>query len=344
MNKINSVIVGFGSIGKKHLEQHLRFSDHISIVDPRKIPQSEIIEAQKMASIECYANISKIPKNIKFEYATISNWGPDHLATIKLLSNIGIHKFILEKPAVDSLKEIEQLRRLRDSNGLKILSHFQLSSSKIIELISCLQSNLFIGKPKLIVVSGGVKCLATVGIHYVDLANILFKNRPVKVNANLNNDFINPRNAKFLYLDGSINYEYPGKEYLSLNFSNQSHISDQLMIYFESYLAKVENNEIIVSKIPDSIDLTRKTKTSTPEELVLRDHIYPAQSGNYGSNRIYDCLMASLNLKCPDVVNDFGSTEDILIALISNKLAKVINYESLDQIPIELRSLKWKIS
>lgn len=342
MNKINSVIVGFGSIGKKHLEQHLRYSTQISIVDPRKIAPNEISEAQKIANVECYSKISEIPKNIKFEYATIANWGPDHLATIKSLLNIGIHKYILEKPAVDSLEEIEQLRSIRDTHSLKILSHFQLSSSKIVELINWLQDNLSIGKPKLIVASGGVKCLATVGIHYVDLANILFENRPIKVSANLNNDFINPRNLKFLYLDGSINYEYPRKEYLSLNFSNQSHISDQLMIYFESYLAKVENNEIIVSKIPESIDLTRRTKTSIPEKLILKEDIYPMHSENYGSYRIYESLVTSLNQK--HLLNDFGSTEDILLALVSSELAKVIDYKSLDKIPTALRLLKWGIS
>ena len=90
----------------------------------------------------------------------------------------------------------------------------------LLEILN-LQSNLFIGKPKLIVVSGGVKCLATVGIHYVDLANILFKNRPVKVNANLNNDFINPRNASLSFYEGVFSFSYPGNRILSITYSNK---------------------------------------------------------------------------------------------------------------------------
>ena len=104
------LLIGYGSIGKRHFEKIIPLAETIYIVDPLK-PQENFSDSAKFNWID---NISKVPNQyfLEDDIAIVANWGPDHFSTVKKLIEINCKKIVLEKPMVCSIKELERLSNL----------------------------------------------------------------------------------------------------------------------------------------------------------------------------------------------------------------------------------------
>jgi len=77
------IIVGVGSIGKKHLEISLRFSQDIYVIDPSSQVNDYIKNHPSKSKIKIMHDIEDFKKPVQESLVVISNWGPDHFRTFK---------------------------------------------------------------------------------------------------------------------------------------------------------------------------------------------------------------------------------------------------------------------
>ena len=118
----NTIIIGHGSIGKKHAMKLSYLSKNMQIIDPiiqifdYSIPTNQI------------DSILLLPKSDSLnDLVVISNWGPDHYDTIEFVIKKGYKQIIIEKPMVCSIDELNNLERLTKENNIKIAVNRQLS-------------------------------------------------------------------------------------------------------------------------------------------------------------------------------------------------------------------------
>ena len=104
MTKI--VIVGYGSIGKRHLENFLRFKDTELIVYTKR----NDLESLKRKGVKISDSLTDCLKE-KPKIGVIANETSLHIPTAIKLANEGLDLF-LEKPLSNSLKNAEKLRAI----------------------------------------------------------------------------------------------------------------------------------------------------------------------------------------------------------------------------------------
>ena len=101
------VVIGYGSIGKRHVAALIDKSQEIWIVDPRDISNEvppNVISTDSLKSVRFTPD--------KESLAVVANWGPDHITTVESLAKNGFRNIILEKPMVTSLRALEFLSEL----------------------------------------------------------------------------------------------------------------------------------------------------------------------------------------------------------------------------------------
>jgi len=340
----SALLVGAGSIGKRHLEIISERFHSIVVIDP----DIEIYKyLSKMPYFDRVEYLSKLPqlKNLsRIDLAVISNWGPDHYEVFTKLAESGIKNFIIEKPLTDSFYELNQMKQLMESMKLNVRTNLPILYSDIPEKLLKFEKTYGIGAPRSIIIYGGAKCIATIGIHYVALANYLFKNRPSAVSAVLRSHEINPRNKNLVYLEGGAQWIYPNDQYLSLNFSNTSQLDFKCIIVYSNAEITIHNQNLVLKKISnqDLQTLNKPTRTASASETVLEISINSQEDFMKSINNVFDSLAKTE----PSIESELGfaATYDLLSALASSELQRVI------KLPLENDSLeflyqkKWRIS
>ena len=229
-----ALVVGYGSIGKRHVTQLETISKKILIVDPQNLQHGIPSNSKSVQTLE-QVPLNRSGKSV----AVISNWGPSHLKTLTELAEMGFRNLILEKPMTTSLEELFELRKIKEIFGLNILVNQGWNYSDFYSLISTLQNTYSLGSPIAIWSVGGARCISTAGSHIVHLATRLFDSPALSFTASLNFQRINPRSDSLDYVDGTASIEYGTGEKLGLNFTNQSSLEGMTFIYWRNHVAEV---------------------------------------------------------------------------------------------------------
>jgi predicted dehydrogenase len=336
------LLIGHGSIGKFHLEKLVGLVESVDVIEPLSKNQTMTGAIKHACIINFYDNLSSLPSNKLYSFAVIANWGPDHVSTILRLFKSGITKFLVEKPLCDSLSDLRMIEELVSTNQIELISHYQWSYSYLPELISKMASEHVLGKTISMVVNGGAKCLVTNGIHYLALAEVIFKHNPIASSIIYDNDEINPRNKKFVFLEGNATWKYPNSNYLSINFFNKSHVSLICIINFEFGYAIIQNDEIRIYSIPlySRLQMTSPTRTGNASDLIYEGPAFSYPDGSDGSDLIYSKLFKGLTSE--DSAHGIRVIKDFILTLEKNGNSEInrdlsaVTYERLDR--------KWNLS
>lgn len=343
MNKI-ALLIGAGSVGKKHLTILSEQFQKIFVVDPDQNIKI-YIEKLRASSIITYLpnlesnNFSEVPY-----LAIIANWGPDHFKYIKQLSDLGVKNFIIEKPVADSFFELDQIKKIKVENNLNIKTNLSLLYSNLPKLLNKLQMEHLLGEPLGLYVNGGAKCISTIGIHWLGLTNSIFHSRPKYVNATLKSENINPRNKNLVYLEGTAVWSYERDRYLVVSFINSSHIEMKCSILYENARIDIEGEILTLKKISksDLLKLDKQTKTAIPAELVFRENAFSGSNIRNAFDVIYEEVMnPSIN---QTLDQGLEVTSDLLAALFASETGArkdlPLNFQDFQDIYIK----KWNIS
>ncbi len=340
---VKAILVGLGSIGKTHLKVMSALNlEHLIVVD---IDQKRRVELEGYLNpVSFFESLPEVKEQNGNRFAVIANWGPDHFSFVSRLMDSGIRNFIVEKPLVSRLKDVEHLRKLLSKNRIKIASCFPLNHTHLIDRIQGLATQDKLGSLVAINVTGGAKCLVTNGIHYLALANRLFSNPPNSVFAGVKNDKINPRNKKLLFAGGSAHWEFPGQRYLSIAFSNESH--NQLVAVLEFSFGRIllEGNRAAVYLISkeDRSTCIKPTQTRYPKYSDADSFDVSDNEPDLGIKNIYSYFLDQK--EAVKLETGLAECEAIIAMLISHEMGRRVSLPLAKSIKLKYFSREWNIS
>lgn len=314
-----ALLVGLGSIGKTHLSYLTKNYRIIHVVDNNQEVFKNL--TPELAKIKCYTNIEEfLSRSVTPDLVVIANWGPDHFYYFQIFEELGVKKFIIEKPLVSKFQDLEKIKTSREENDLTIYMNTPWVYSTIKTQIIELQQKYNLGKICNLSTVGGAKCLVTNGIHYLALAIDLFGESPKYISGKCQSQSINPRSRDFVFLEGNFMFEFSDFKFLNINFSNSSKMQAQLMITFENGYGVLEGDRLSVrvnnSAQPEQD--TSPTKTYYPRDLVYDKNPFIDNDDKDGIHEIYRRL--SKVAESDGFENALSTMKSIFIALISNEI------------------------
>ena len=342
MENQEAILVGVGSVGKTHLRHLIYRFKKLTLIDPKIEEIKKDIEQQKSTVIEFKTSIQEISNVEKPTLVVIATWGPNHFEVFEYFTKLGVKTFLIEKPLADSLKELNQMKKLQKTHKLHIITHIPILNAKFTKYLEMNQKTL--GNAVAINIFGGAKCIATNGIHYIALANKLFLNRPIEVGGYMHSDPINPREINLKFYEGCVFWRYPGMKNLCINFSNASQVNLKIEILYKYAKAEIYDNTFRVSKLTDKeINILKKpSSTRYPTEIIFEGEAYEDKVEGDHTAEIYNVLQAENTNRIFDY--GFGATEDLICGIIANHKGKRINLPLSNTTKFFYLNEKWKIS
>lgn len=331
-NKV--VIIGYGSIGRKHAHFLEPLCKTLILVDPNFAKSNAINGTTPFQNVETYGDISQVPYNFEFnDVIIIANWGPDHLSTLESVAHKGANQIVLEKPCADSLQELDEIWQLNKNYKLKIAVNQGWYYTNLGSRINKLSTSLELGQVFSIWISGGARCLSTAGSHWVNLTNQIFNSNPLEINGHGSTQYINPRGTHLAYVEGVFSYLYPNNKRLSISLTNLSSISGKIYILWKNAAGTLDEEDIVIKKRKSGEVMSQTTRYGQPSETVFNGLVpfeslnsYTQMQGLYDSFKNLSPDGHSKNLK-----RHLDSTRTILLSLVSSESRKIIEFKS----PIE---------
>ena len=319
-----ALLVGCGSIGKKHLQELLSVFDSLAVVDINEeaLTWAKSEGAGRVSTFTSLNDLSGEIANSPFDIAVVANWGPDHVKTIRELLRLGQRNFVAEKPLADSIADVRAIgEEVRDVGGklwINLTRRFSGLQAGIEKIAA--QHNL--GKLQSINVVGGARCFATNGIHYLDFANIMFGERAETVMADLATQNINPRHESFAFYEGTAVYKYSDCRRFTISLNNASSINEYAQLLWCDAEGVLSPNGDFVLRLRDAAEIEKYpsiTRTGNAVHEVFRGNLWLNESGLTGMAALYQAVLAgddSANGSAPDPA---FTAEDLLAALISSE-------------------------
>ncbi len=141
------LVVGYGSIGRRHVSNLLKLNNITKIVVFTKAKQKEAGCFDKR--IQFVDSLRYFPEDVsvdeKFEFAIIANETYKHIDTAVTLAKKGIHLFI-EKPLSHNLDRVETLMEIVEEQKLKVFIAYNLRFMGAIQKIKQELEDETIGK------------------------------------------------------------------------------------------------------------------------------------------------------------------------------------------------------
>jgi len=233
----NALIIGYGSIGKKHAAHLIKYFKKVFIYDPLKT-----VDEFYFTRFEFVSNLTRLAFHPDSQdIAVIANWGPDHLGSFEICLGLGFKNFVLEKPLTSSLTDLIKLRTLIKTRNVNVLVNQGWESEKLGIRIRKLGFNLDLGEPVAMFVSGGARCISTAGSHNIHLALGVFDSVPIEMMGHLKDDRINPRNSELAYYEGTYSIIFEQGQRLSMSYSNKSSVQGRVEIYWRDAYGELIN-------------------------------------------------------------------------------------------------------
>jgi hypothetical protein len=269
----NGIVIGCGSIGEKHAQYLGNICNDLILVDPKFKKTSNTI---KTSNVNSYTQTSISDVKINFnaeDIAVVSNWGPTHFKTIKEIVSKGIKKIVLEKPCVDSLEEIDQLRNFALKYQLQISVNQGWFYEDLAQKILSTSNKMNLGKVVAIWITGGARCLSTAGSHWVSLVNQIYESDPVYLVSDASSHLINPRSSNLSYIDGVFSFMYSENRRLGINLSNFSSIEGRFEIYWRDAIGELSSENLKIFARSKSLKSDKITFYGQASELIFDENI-----------------------------------------------------------------------
>lgn len=315
-----ALLVGCGSIGIAHLEQLVQRYNQIVVVDPN--PQS-LSRAEQVIAAAPRDTVAGLLPDLETVFdaggvspdtvAVVANWGPDHLKTMSALFDAGVRTVLLEKPVADSVDDARGARTIARDVGANLWVNFTRRFSGFPEHVDSLSQEFDLGPVQTFTVVGGARCLATMGIHFLDLAQVIFGSRPSEVVADVTAAPLNPRSPDLLYYEGVMSYTFSEGKRFSCIYSNHVGLREVATLHWRDAVGTYSaNGRFEVAKRPDkeselSIPITRATSATQP---IFEGPVNLRFDGRTGLQFVHDGLAEGL----PGY--DGGETTEMLLAAL----------------------------
>jgi len=342
----SAIVIGVGSVGKKHALKLAKLFEKLYIIDPSENSlnwcyqniDSDIMLFQSFHEV----NFETI-QNIDNSIGIISNWGVDHYDAFFNLTKNKINKIYIEKPFSHSLKKIDEISKFVEANNIKLVSGFQLRHSALAEKIKNICINNLGGNPVLVTVGGGANCIVTNGIHFLDLACSIFDQEPDNVFAKLGKDNINPRGNHLGFWGGFVSFGF-NKNRLDISMSNESSMGLTCKVYSKNGYLTIVNKG---SKVQIDVFERNKREIEDDSRITRTGEGFKCNHSKNQSHDLtnaFDDMISSLfddNI-IHNIQRETAATRGILSALISSESGNLL------ELPLNLKNKyfekEWPVS
>lgn len=340
-----ALLVGCGSIGKKHLQELLPVFDSVTVVD---INNEALEWAKNEGAADTHNFLEAVESEIAsapFDIAVVANWGPDHVKTIRQLLSYGQKNFVAEKPLADSIDDVRAIGAEVRGAGGKLWINLTRRFSGLQSGINGVAAEYQLGELVAINVIGGARCFATNGIHYLDFANFMFGSRPLSVMADLDTQNINPRHEDLAFYEGTAVYTYSNRRRFSIALSNQSSVNEYAQLLWRDAEGVLSPNGDFVLRLRNQAEIDQYpsiTRTGNAVNEIFRGNFWLNQNGLTGMAALYQTVLSGDDSAHGSAPDPAFTAEDLLAALISSEKGARLN------IPVEVSAAEgarhWSIS
>jgi predicted dehydrogenase len=228
------VVVGAGSIGRRHAQALARRCERMIVIDP-SADARRWVEAHVSAPITTAAALEPALEGVTSEasqaIAVIANWGPDHAETFHTMVDAGFTRLLCEKPLAHSPQAAWQIAQRAEREGLRLTFGMYLHYAGLPAFLTSELAEHAGGDAVMVSVHGGAQCLVTNGIHFLDLACGLFGEEPRAVWAEAVDGRINPRSPDLGFWAGTAVWSFSNGRSASISLSNHSSVSSAMHVY-----------------------------------------------------------------------------------------------------------------
>lgn len=326
------LIIGLGSVGKRHVDAATQLGYKVVGVDPKPLQYL----SEEVKGIELHPELTGL-RGRRFQYCVIANWGPDHVTSLFEIHELDLtSKFIIEKPLCGSFKDLRELQNLISQGAVEFTLSFP---RRYVDFNQHLEEATE-GGPTSISVWGGAQCISTNGSHWLDVAIGLF-GFPKSVIANLASQQINPRSADLDFFEGSATYQFSGGKKLDLSFDNKSWVSSTARFLFRNgFLEIKDGSDFYIEKVADAlIEGTAVTRTKSPSNV-------QKQEINFSWDEAFVAMHQRISEKDvtqDEMQHDLNVAGWLLMAFQSSSMGRLMGEESLKQSVAESVA-GWRIS
>lgn len=274
----DGVVVGYGSIGRRHAPILAERVPRFAIVDQgetaRTQAQADLPQATVVANL---ADLDRVGWNWANSCVVIATWGPSHAGLFHELADRGVKRILCEKPMAHSWMAAQQMVERAEREQIRLGVNHQHRYSGLIPAIQQLAEQFELGEPVLMTVEGGAKCLVTTGIHYLDLAAAFLGGDPTGVISTARGERINPRDSSLDFFGGTAVWSYPKERELVISFSNHSSVVSPALLYYRDAVIEFDQRDRVVVRRRPREDVQKFpaiTRCGVPNQ-VLYDAVPP---------------------------------------------------------------------
>lgn len=231
-NEYTGLLVGAGSIGKRHGRLLSERYGRVVVVDPDPRTHEWVVgnlggHVQIVSTLDEGLAAIGSQKSI----AVIATIGPLHHAQVARVVDHGIRHVYCEKPLATSIADGYSLAELAASSETRLTVGIQRRFNGLARRIREFAVANLGGEPVAMIGHGGAHCLVTTGMHWVDLAADIYNEFPTLVSGTGSSDKINPRGADLDFWQGTAMWTFSHGRMLTLSYSNQTSVDGYLHVY-----------------------------------------------------------------------------------------------------------------
>ncbi len=270
------LLVGAGSIGKRHAKVMADRYSTLHIVDPSEQSRAWATETFG-AQVVTHGNLDGALAQIGSTDVTavVATLGPVHRDNVSRLIEHGVRRIYCEKPFASSIADGHQLADLAERTSTRIIVGLQRRYSTLVDQILQFARDHLGGEPVSIVGHGGAQCLITTGMHWVDLAVDLFRGFPSAVSGLGSADRMNPRGTDLDVWQGTAVWQFSSGRLLTLTYSNHTSVDGFLSVYCPRGRVDICPDGVIRAFRRDDAEVDRDPRvTRTGEALALDAQVF----------------------------------------------------------------------
>ncbi len=288
------LLIGFGSIGRRHGPVLMARTSRLAIVDngddALALARRDYPDAHVARSLE---DLDGVGWPWIDTVAVIATWGPSHAEFLDSLAQRGVRRVLCEKPLASSVADGQSMIALARRHSVALGVNMQRRHAGIVAGLRALSLDHSLGEPVAVVVHGGARCLVTNGIHYIDFASELFAGSPSSVVSDALGEAINPRSENLMYYEGTASWTFPTGVRAVISFTNRSSVSAPLLIYYRDAVAVLpDSNSVAIDRRESAASAAPVTRYGSAKQRIYDGEIPGSVWGDAAIARVLDEVIA----------------------------------------------------
>jgi predicted dehydrogenase len=322
------VVIGYGSVGRRHAKQLEGLASKLVIVDSNA--RAREAAAEDFPSAVITDRLEALDGSAFWwpsAVVVVATWGPSHANLFEAIAERGVRHVLCEKPLASSVQLADTMASRAEREGIAMAVNHYIRYSGLVPALRGFTSRQELGSPVGVVVDGGAACLLTNGIHWIDFASELFDAMPKSVVSTAHGEHINPRASDLLLVGGTAVWQFDEGREAVISFNNRSSLALKARVLYRNAIVEINSDLLLRVRCRDE-ETVRKlptvTRTGHPSKLLFEGALPEVR--DYGAclrEAIRDVLENGGRI-CPARVG-VTSLSACIGALVSSRIRRAVD-------------------